>query len=102
MQYWTMDGNEVYILSCGIAVWEYENTGFTTVGDFKHLFERHVIHDIDSSSEHLLHQSRGHDFVTIRSDVRLNFTRVIELTLVAVRFANVINHIASADICRVL
>ena len=42
MQYWALKGNEVYILSCGVAVWEYENTGFTTIGDFKHLFERHV------------------------------------------------------------
>lgn len=43
MQYWALKGNEVNILSCGITVGEYENTGFTTVGDFKHLFERHVI-----------------------------------------------------------
>ena len=42
MQYWALKGNEIHILSCGIAVGEYENTGFTTVGDFKHLFERHV------------------------------------------------------------
>ena len=52
--------------------------------------------------KHPLHQSRCDDFVAIRRDIRLNFASIIELALVAMRFTNIINHITSADIRRVL